>query len=97
MSKKLPDIYKSKDNITSNNKKSYYSFSNSTNKNEIEVEKMNKEPFDTDNFFQYFNRFVEIDLIDNTTIKTKILSKLDNRILIENGTYIELEKVKKIK
>ena len=93
MSKKLPDIYKSKDNITSNNKKSYYSFSNSTNKNEIEVEKMNKEPLDTDNFFQYFNRSVEIDLIDNTTIKTKILSKLDNRILIENGTYIELESV----
>lgn len=92
MSKRLPKIYQGENKITSNNKKTYYSFSNDSKQ-----EESNNKQFDTDNFFKYFNKKVEIELMDNTVINSKILSKIDNRLLLENGNYLELNKIKNIK
>lgn len=95
MNKKLPNIYKGENNINSNNKKSYYSFSNNIKKEEKEKEYI--KPFNADNFFNYFNKIVIIELMSGEIINTKILSKLGDRVLLENGNYLELDKIKNIK
>lgn len=90
MNKKLPKIYQSENNNVSNNKCSYYSYRE--NKNITYTE---KKSFDNV-FFNYFNKFVNITLVDGTSINTKILSKLNNRILLSDGTYLEINKIKEI-
>ncbi len=98
MNKKLPEIFKNNDKIESNNKKSYYSYAENerivspTNDN-YSAEKKN----DLNNFFQYFNKRVDIELDDGNITNTKILSKIDNRILLENGSYLDISKIKNIK
>ncbi len=94
MNKKLPNINKINNKITANNKKTYYSFNNERqekNINEV-IDFLTEE-----NFFKYFNRNVEITLSNDSIIKTKILSKIDNKILLEDGTYLDLGKIKNIK
>lgn len=94
MNKKLPNINKINNKITVNNKKTYYSFNNERqekNINEV-IDFLTEE-----NFFKYFNRNVEITLSNDSIIKTKILSKIDNKILLEDGTYLDLGKIKNIK
>ncbi len=94
MNKKLPNINKINNKITANNKKTYYSFNNERqekNINEV-IDFLTEE-----NFFKYFNRNIEITLSNDSIIKTKILSKIDNKILLEDGTYLDLGKIKNIK
>ena len=95
MNKKLPDINKIKNKIITNNKKMYYSSydERQENKNNDVVEDILKEK----NFFKYFNRSVEITLLDGSVVKTKILSKINNKILLEDGSYLEVDKIKNIK
>ena len=94
MNKKLPNINKINNKITANNKKTYYSFNNERqekNINEV-IDFLTEE-----NFFKYFNRNIVITLSNDSIIKTKILSKIDNKILLEDGTYLDLGKIKNIK
>ena len=94
MNKKLPNINKINNKITANKKKTYYSFNNERqekNINEV-IDFLTEE-----NFFKYFNRNIEITLSNDSIIKTKILSKIDNKILLEDGTYLDLGKIKNIK
>lgn len=94
MNKKLPNIFKTPDKVTTNNKKAYYSF---VNNKEKPIDEVTNQKVDTDNFYIYFNKRVDIELVDGNIINTKILSKIDNRILIENGSYLDVSKIKNIK
>lgn len=94
MNKRLPDINKINNKITTNNKKTYYSFYNESHEKNINN---TSDILTEENFFKYFNRNVEIILFDASIIKTKILSKIDNKLLLEDGSYLEVGKIKNIK
>lgn len=93
MNKKLPNLYRCNKQIMTNNKKTYYSLNNKQEKNNNE-NKSNSET--TINYFYYFNKKVKIITNENETIETKILSKNNNKLLLEDGTYIKVEQIKSI-
>ena len=91
MNKKLPKIYQCTEKIKTNNNESFYSYK----ENNVKIEKK-QDNIKIDNFFKYFNNYVEIVTFDNKIINTKILSKRGERLLLENGTYIEIKNIKSI-
>jgi len=95
MNRKLPNIYKNDEKIKSSNKRTYYSFRDS--KEIIENEKSTEEVNFNNNFFQYFNKDVEIELTDGTIINARILSKSQNRIMLNDGSHIDVSKIRNIK
>ncbi|MBO5376686.1 MAG: hypothetical protein J6A52_07560 [Bacilli bacterium] len=90
MNKKLPKIYHCDDSNLSTNKCSYYSYQDSRN-----ILSTSEKIVD-DNFFNYFDRDVNIVLVDGTTINNRILSKLNNKVLLANGTYLNVDEIKEI-
>lgn len=94
MNKKLPKIYHSDETLTSNNRDSYYSFSK---ENSDKIKKIVETPKkELNNFFSYFNKEVTIITIDDKILNTRILSKRNDLILLEDGTYLNLNKIKSI-
>lgn len=95
MNRKLPKIYHNDETKLSTNKEAYYSYRDN---NDAEVNNGYAEESRSidNNFFNYFDKIVNIKLIDGTSMKTKILSKLNNRILLVDGTYLDVDKIKEI-
>lgn len=96
MNRKLPNIYKSDKRIKSNNKDAYYSFKDSNENTSITEKSTEINKFD-DNFFQYFNKDVEIELTDGKYVNARILSKSGNRIMLNDGSYVDIGKIRNIK
>jgi len=94
MNKKLPKIYQCSENLITNNKDSYYSFSKE--EKGIDKEPVQRNNFISNNFFEYFNKNVEIVTFDDRVINTRILSKRDSHILLGDGTYLEINNIKSI-
>ena len=99
MNKKLPNVYHNNENITTNNKDIFISYQevkkiikDKEPKKIIKNEEVNKNI----NFFKYFNKQVKVTLSNNEVIYTKILSKKDNKVLLSNGTYLNIEEIKSI-
>ena len=93
MEKKIPKLYHGNDIKKPINKKSYYSEKKTKEEKEIK-EEINNIP---NNFFKYLNKTVTIITKDNKTLNTKIISKFQNRILLEDNNYLTLEEIKSIK
>lgn len=91
MNKKLPELFHGK-NITSNNKKTYYSLN--CEKEEITTKKETK---DISNFEPFFNKNVLIKLKDGKEIKGRILSKIEKRILVSGGIYLNIDDIDWVK
>lgn len=96
MNRKLPNIYKNDERIKSSNKDAYYSFKNS-NDNVLQNEKNTESSNFDDNFFQYFNKDVEIEFKDGKYVNARILSKSGNRIMLNDGSYVDISKINNIK
>ena len=95
MNKKLPKIYHNNEVKLSTNKKAYYSYRDNIEEGtDFEYTEVSRNL--DNNFFNYFDKIVNIILIDGTSMKTKILSKLNNRILLVDGTYLDVDKIKEI-
>lgn len=96
MNRKLPNIYKSDKRIKSSNRDAYYSFKDS-NENILIDKKSTESSYFDDNFFQYFNKDVEISLKDGKYINARILSKSGNRVMLNDGSYIDVGNINSIK
>lgn len=83
---KLPKIYHN-DSVISNNRKTFFN----------SHEEIVGERVEDNNFFNYFNKNVEIILIDGSICHCKILSKRNNQLLLSDGTHIKIENIKSIK
>lgn len=91
---KLPKLYHG-DDITTNNKKTYYSIKDEP-KIVKESTKIVKDDIKIKSFTPYFNKNITIYLKDGNVINGRILSKIDKRILVTGGIYLNVDDIESI-
>ncbi len=98
MNKKLPELFHGK-NIISNNKKTYYSLNDKEITNYKKDEKNSSVEVENKfkNFSLFFNKNVLIKLKDGKEIRGKILSKIDKKILVTGGIYLDINDIDWVK
>lgn len=89
---KLPSIFHNNNNLTSNNKNSFNTFTKS--KKEV---KDNSISIDKDNLINYFNKRVVVGLKSGNEIEGVLISKRNDKILLDTKDYINIKDILYIK
>ena len=85
---KLPSIFHNNDRLSSNNKNSFMTFNNS--KKEI-ID--NKITINEDNLINYFNKRVVVGLKNGSELEGVLISKRNDKILLNTKDYIEIKDI----
>ena len=89
---KLPSIFHTNDKFYTNNKSSFNTF----DKIKEEVKKENDTSIDKDDLINYFNKRVVITLKDGSVYSGVLISKRDNKILLDSNAYILIDDISNI-
>lgn len=89
---KLPKIFHNNDRYITNNKKSFNSFEKVDS-----IEMVNSNSYiDLENLYEYFNKNVVITLKNGNVYSGVLISKRDNKLLLDSSEYIKIDEILKI-
>ena len=88
---KLPSIFHNNDKLSSNNKNSFSSF----NKSKKEID--NTITIDIDNLINYFNKRIVVGLKSGNEIEGVLISKRNDKILLDTKDSINIKDILYIK
>ena len=93
---KLPNIFHNNDKFFTNNKNSFTTFEKIKENKNKELKEDNNFLIDDDSLINYFNQKVVITLKDGSVYSGVLLSKRDNKILLDSNDYISINDIIKI-
>ena len=93
---KLPNIFHNNDKFLTNNKNSFTTFEKQKESKNEELKKDDTFLIDSDSLINYFNQKIVITLKDGSVYSGVLLSKRDNKILLDSNVYISINDIIKI-
>ena len=88
---KLPSIFHSNSKVMSNNKNSFNSFDREEEVNDRDTS------FDKDLLINYFNKSVVVELRNGNKSSGILVSKRNDKILLNTGEYIDIKDIVSVK